>query len=740
MSSKGKPKVGLSPDGSIVGGARQQSTNARDAKAYLWAGTIVHVDSETMVCSVRLDSGQGYRHDVPLPAPGGGGPRSWSGVIPEPGSKVILGWKKWDNRGTFAPYIIEFLTPGTFPAREFEPFSSIDPEEAKTIRELYPELGYEPGINTGVVRLKARKGYPGDYLASSSSGSDVILDRDALVTNRAGNELRLRDADQTAVLQTRNEFTQNSAGYYRRGLIKRNAFNFLPDLYRKDPVTGKYADVISPGDPSVLDEDGEPAGKHPAYDVLLEFGLIKEDGSHNFGDPDEPLYPYVVHPDGQRVSYVVPMEQEYGFDLTQIAYVEDRRELRHISDGVMAVTEEGDGFQIDPPFPVFIEDVHGTVVGNDFHSDSGRPLYKRILTMRLFDSPDQAVPSAGPIFEPVDPADKMDEADDIALARLYRILSPNGSNQFCFGVTKEGRTFLHVPKAKAGGPDNKGKSLDVSVAGAMKAVLGMDENNDRTSLDLRMLGGVKLMVGRLANGASVEYELDGAIKRIHHGDKVTGMAEENFIGGSTLTSLSGSAMTKADGSQVFDSGAEHSVSAQRVAMKAGPGGLVMTSSGDYGVTVLGKTQQQYAQSCSITHAVGRTTNVLIGVDSTTVLAGSATRSVLAGAGISDTVAAGNLLQSVAAGNLAMSVGSGSMSATVGAGALTLTAAAGPVSVTSGAAVTVSAAALISLTAPVTKIGLVQVGFAVAGAPGPAAPHLDYLLGIPILGLPTVPVG
>ena len=754
--SKGSGKLppppkgpGLGPDKSVVGGSRQLGTGGRDAKAYLWAGTIMHVDTETMVCSVRLDSGQGIRHDVPIPAPGGSGPRSWSGTVPEIGTKVILGWKRFDNRGAHTPYIVEFLTPGVFPAREFEPFSSLDPEDAQKLLQEFPDMADEPGVNTGVIRLKSRKVYPGDYLASSSSGSDFILDRDVYFTNRAGNEFRLRDSDQTAILQTRNEFVSNGAGYYRRGLIRRNAFNFLPDLYPKDPATGEYATVISPGDPSKIDPvTGEPEGKHPAYDILLSFGLILEDGSKNFvDDPNNPVYPYVVHADGRRSSYVVPLDHTQSFNDTPFAYTEDRLEMRLISDGVMPVTEEGDGFQIDPPYPVFIEDVKGTIVGNDFHSDAGRPLYKRPLTMRLFSSVDDGKLADGPTFEPIDTVTRMHLIDDIGLARLFRIQSPNNSNQFCYGITKEGRVFLHVPKSRSGEPHEKGKSIDLNVAGLIKGVIGADENSQNMSIDLRILGGVNLEIGRLGKkptgddgGESVRVNLKGGIQKIHHGDPSTGIAEHNVIGGAVLTTCSSSMITKADGTVAFDAGSEYAASGQKITHAAGPGGLAQTTSGDYAVTVLGKTQQQYAQIANITYATGKLTTHLTGVDQTTMLAGGITRTLVAGAAMADTVVAGNMAQTVATGNMSLTVGAGNLTATVGSGALVLSTGAGPVTINSALLATISATTVISHTAPINKIGVSVAGYAVAGIPGPPAPHLDYVTGIPVLGIPTVLIG
>ena len=752
--------AGMSRDMRHPGGPKQASSASREAFAYLHAGHIVHVDTETMVCSVRLDSMQSERHDVPLNAPAGAGPRSWAGCIPEPGSKVLIGWKKYDTGArNFSPYIVAFLTGGTFMAREYEPFASVPPEDAAAALKLHPELADDPRFSLGVTRLKARKGYPGDFVASSSGGADLIMDRDVLVTNRAGNELRLRDSDQTVVLQALNEFTSNSAGYYKRGLIKRNAFNLLPDLY---PIEDAKVAVIAPGNPKDgLDANGEPLDRSPAYDLLVDngdngpgFGLIKKDGAANFEEgvsPSgsaglvDPVYPPVTTSDGQRISYVVHGEHSLGFADTAFAYIEDRTELRHISDGVMAVTEEGDGFQIDPPFPAYIEDVMGTVVGNDFHSDAGRPLYKRVLGMKVFSSPAQKVPSDGPIFEALDTVTRLGVMDALGLARLFRINcpQPNSSNQFAFGISKEGRVMCHIPSTRFGEPDEKGKSLDLSVQGLVKAVFGADENSGNLSLDFRAMGGLNVEVGRFNGGpyagSSIVLNLQGGIKRIINGDPSSGVAEDTTYNGSGSEVGTGSKLASWGGTIVSNAGGENAVSGQKITLNAGAGGLISTCAGDAGLTVLGKTQEQYAQLVTTTYSLGKKRTTVAGTDSSTVLAGSASRTVLAGS-MSDSVAAGSMSSSVSAGNYSVSVGAGNFSATVGAGSLSLTCGGGPISLNSSLAAAMTSGVLISLTAPVTKIGAAVVGFAVAGIPGPPSPHFDYITGLPILGIPNVTIG
>jgi hypothetical protein len=769
------PKVALTPDHKAFGGARQQSLDSDDAHNFLWAARVIHVDTEAMLCSIRLETGTGERHDVPLPASGGGGPRSWAGCILEPGSKVIIGWKKYSHRA-FKPYIIGVMTVGTLGARNYEPFSTGDPTDVEAVLSLFPDLANDPHMNLNVLRLKSRKGYPGDFVASSSSGADLILDKDFYATNQPGNEIRLRASDQTYILQTSNEFVSNSAGYYRRGLIRRDAFNLQLDLlasayYQQQiaspPSTQTFDQFLaanpfttanatdSNGNPvldalgnpvvaySVIGKNGIPMGS-PAYTNLLNLGLITPAGTQNFpDDPTDPFYPFVVHPDGQRASYVVTGEHSASFSQANDCYVEDRVEIRHTSDGTMAVTADGDGVQIDPiGYPQgFIEDVRGTVVGNDPYTDSGRALYKRILTMRVFDSPDDGYPSGGPKLEPIDTVVSQSDADTKALCRLFRVQSPTNSNQYAFGITKEGRVMLHVPASTGSTPDESGKSIDVNTQGVVKAILGMDQS--RTSLDFTTQGGVKINLGTFItedpsdnNGISVDLTLAGKVRTNYQGTD----GRETVIGSNDFLSVGGTYMQVINGNSIEAVGGAKAIEGNSITLNAGPGGMKMKYAGDWNQTILGRASEMYALPRICVFAVGDIKTMLAGVDVQTVVAGGITRTVTSGAGIVDTVAVGNYVQTVGTGNFTTTVGTGNMTATVGTGNLVLTAGGGSMTMTSGIVANFVASAVASLTAPLCKVGPIGVGYAVAGAPGPPSPALDYITGLPLFGQPTVLVG
>lgn len=743
----------VSSDHKYPGGPRSQSLDGPDARKYLWVGRVVHVDTETMVCSIRLETGTGgERHDVPIPATAGGGPRSWGGIVLEQGSKVLLEWKQYDQRA-FKPYIVGVLSVGTYSAREYEPFSTIEPGDLELIKETDPSLLDDPRQVLEPLRLKSRKVYSGDFLASASGGADAILDKDAYLTNAAGNEIRIRSSDQTFVMQTVNEFVNNAAGYYRRGLIKRNAFNLLADLFISGETTpGRVGDqdledflTSKPRDSfGRVFVDQVPVNS-PAFNKLLEFGMVNQQGFPTFennpfsGAIDDPFYPFVTTSDGQRTSYIVHGEHSASFAETDICYVEDRADLRHTSDGVQTVTEEGDGVQIDSVSPTYIEDVKGTVVGNDPHSEVGRSLYKRILKMEVFNNPEQGGPSNGPRFEPVDTIVDQYEADTKALARLFKVQSPTSSNQYAFGISKEGKVSLHIPKTQTGGPTERGQSADINLMGLLKAIIGTDEKT-RKSIDLITQGGISLNLGSFKetpNGPAISIDLTVSGKIRTNFIDPTG--RESLIGGNDFRSVSGTVFDVITGGSVRSVGGTDSTEATSITHNAGSGGHKTKVAGDSDLIVLGQTSMSYAQPRTVTLALSDTKTMLAGVDSTTVLAGSINRSVVAGS-ISDNVAAGNFSQNVGAGNYSISVGTGNLSASIGAGNLAFTVGAGSASLTSGVSTSIIGGVTAAVVAPVVRLGASVIGGVVVGVPGPGSVHFDYITGLPILGLPTILAG
>lgn len=731
------------------GGYAEQGTDNSENRKFLWVGVIIYVDYETMVCSIRFETGNSVEHDVPIPAMGGAGPRSWSGSMPERGSKVICSWRKFGDRFE-KPHIVAYLSAGTYAARNYEPFSTIDPDEAAAALEQDPELQYDPTTFWNIVRLKSRKIYPGEFVASSVNGSDLILDRDVTLQNRSLNEFRLRDADQTAVLSALNEYTSNAAGTYQRGIIKRNAFVFTQEAYFDDSVYGLTGPTAMDPPYTISDKaefDLIIQKASPSYDVLRSLGLIDEAGRKTFTEEftDNGVskeYPYIVYADGSRTSVVTADKNMFSFDKATYAYVEDRKEIRHVSGGVLPVSEDVDGFTIDNEKELYIEDVHGTVVGNDF-SPTEQKNYKKILSLKTFSNKDIGELSPSPNLVPINMMDPVASgtADDLALARLYRLKSPTTGNEYAFGISKQGKVSLHIPAVVNGPEDEKGSSLDANILGLVKAIIGKDPQTG-LSADIRLKGGLNLEVGSLPSGDSATLTLSGPIrtKYVNSNSTTPGPTSYTEVSGDATLVASGAIVSKSNSNHIVQSGGTATTQGGAISLAAGSSGLKVKTDGDYTMTVLGASTRTFTKEMSTTFTAGQKKLVVAGVDDTTVTAGSISRTVVAG---SITDAAGPLAVKTSmdgkSGSFSVTAAT-SFSATVGLGSLSLTASGGPASITGNASVTISSPAVISVTAPLINLGSAPTGFlAVGGIPNPGGPHLDYLTGIPIMGNPTIQV-
>lgn len=737
-----------------------KSTANSENKKLLWVGRISHVDAENMRCSVNMVTSPTVFHNVIIPAPGGAGPRSFAGLLPERGSMVVIGWTKYGEE-IEKPVIVDYIMGGVYPARNYNTVSTMGLDQLQAALEEMPELEYDPEIFTEPIRVKFKKVYGGDFLAQSSRGADLTLDRDVHLVNRSGNEVRLRDSDQTLLVNVVNEYVSNAAGYYHRGLIKRSALSFQQELY---PIV-EATDVDEPWDipdsyyySRKIPSDPNDPDYSPAYKTLYNFGLIDAAGSKTFSQSQGiEEYPYVVLPDGIHTNYVYQGDPSEAWTAASDMYVEDRRELRHTSKGIMAVTEETDGMNIDldPESQAgverYIEDVHGTVVGNDF-TNSGRAYYKRVMYMRLF-SRDQKTPiQSGPTYGYFG-TDVNDQkiVDDQALARLYKIQSPTTSNQYVFGINKQGKVYLHIPAMSRGKDDERGTSVDANILGAVKAIIGKSPTTG-LSMDLSLEGGLTTRIGRGAGPRtndgknpgtdSWNAEFQGPVRWTFKGDQGTQNPSATLVIqtlGSESKATSGSSTEIIGSSKITVCGGQNVTEAESLVTSGGTGGIKSKSIGPAGYTFLGNCDYNHGKSVSISMATGRTATTVAGTDSTTVLAGDLTSKVVAG-NYSNDVLTGAISTKVVTGNMTMSCITGNMSATVGAGNLSLSCTGGPVSMTSGAATTITSAGTQSFAAPITKIGLITAGFAVVGIPGPPIPARDYITGLPLIGVGTVTVG
>lgn len=512
------PRGHLSP-GDVKAGMRGGEVAAANPSTN-WAqlafsvARVKEIQYEELKCTLVILTGESdiYEYtgvDLTLP---GGGRRHFFGAMPERGDLCLVGWAARESSGTASvktPIIIGWMPPAPWMGHEWLPFSRFGPGEGM-------DTPKERAIATGLaerVRFKLRHIGPGDILASSSSGSDLVLDRGVLLTNRRGSELRLRDEDSAFIVRSIVEFHAQAGTRVYSGPVQREA-RMLPSTMFSD---GTYWDspipqVDSESNPvpaSNLGNSPYPVGFltpglifiRAAGEARSDYELAVDTKLSNRLDPFDFLqWGTFVNPAGYRVEGSTTPSVVYGgkalyrvgvlpggdlpvtgvanavasnfeSDPTPDSLSEYRVEVTHSSKGLLPVTEQTDGFDAERlPSQVptagnplggssntpFVEWVLGSVVGNDAFSLTGRALYGIPLRPMIFDTTGSVSPGlvSGLNFRLRDHA--------ATLLKVTPAFGPGPSSFVCF--TKDARL-----KAYLAGP---GTSGEIALRGALQVASG----------------------------------------------------------------------------------------------------------------------------------------------------------------------------------------------------------------------------------------------------------------------------
>jgi len=465
--------------------------------------------------------------DITLP---GGGKRHFFGAVPERGDVCFVGWAARESSGTASaksPVILGWAPQAQWMGHEWIPHQAMERGENMDT----PGARSVASGTFDRVRFKMRHLAPGNVLASSSQGSDLVLDENVLITNRRGNEIRLRDSDQALVTRSLQQFHAMAGARIYSGMVQREA-QLLPSTLFSD---GTYWDIspqslgdntprsgaemgdspypegfLTPGQVYRRDVGGSTsqfvtqrrADMPPRLDpfVFLQWGGFidargfRDDdtlpgGSSNTVYGGKALYRVGLDSNGHPDNAVARMA---GSDIPPIeSLTEYRVEVTHTSNGILPVTEQTDGFdseRLPTAAPTagnplgqgrqpFIEWVMGSVVGNDPFTYLGKPLYGIPMKAQIRDPGGNVSPAlVSALTSPL-----KDHA-----ATLFRLVSPipgpNGATASSFtSFTKDGRFMAYI----AGGPI----SAEIATSGDLALTVG-----GRLVLDLA--GGIAF------NGAS----------------------------------------------------------------------------------------------------------------------------------------------------------------------------------------------------------------------------------------------
>lgn len=453
-----------------------------------------------------------------------GGRRHFMGAIPERGDICLVEWAVRESTGAASsktPVIQGWCPAAAWMGHEWIPYQPMEPGEGMdTVRDRSVSSG-----SMERTRFKLRHLNEGNILASSSQGSDMVLDDSVLLTNRRGNEIRIRDEDQAVVVRSLQQYHAMAGVRTYGGMVHREA-RLLPSTMWSDGIywdaprqTGvgrtplaqsRLGTPIYPNGqllPGLIFRRGAgdtesafeaarnasiPASLDP-FDFLQWGSLVDSNGyrldttfpggTSNTVYGGKPLYRIGLTSSGQ-VDNAISSSINGADGVPPEGLTEYRIELTHTADGTLPVTEQTDGFDADR-LPTsnpsdgnplgggsqpFIEWVLGSVVGNDPFGYLGRPTYGVPLKPVVLSPTGELDPSlVSGIGSPIG-----DHA-----ATLFRLTPPigEGLSQSFTSFTKDGRFRAYI----AGGPS----SAEVATAGDLSLSVG-------GTLHLHLQGGIQI--------------------------------------------------------------------------------------------------------------------------------------------------------------------------------------------------------------------------------------------------------
>jgi len=438
------------------------------------------------------------RTPIPISYPGAGA-RHFLGAMPTVGSYCIIGYLP--TKPSRTPVVLAWNIPNPWLGHDWVPAQDFKATEFDLNFRKQSELEGVKGRN----RHKLRHMLPGHIVASSAQGADIHLDEGVLISDRRGDEIRIREQDGSLVFRSQQQFHATGGMRQYTGMVQRDA-SFLPVTMFSDGKRWDGPKQTQNGFPLAsfqLETDYvRPDGILTPHDVFrrLKPGSAFPDSNYRI---QQGLDPYLFLQNGLFIGadgYVIDRDLTFSdgeyngkpiyrisadnpdsglgrsanssLDADTDTLVEHRIEVNHTWDGRLPVTEQTDGFDADrlPPAvdngsPLtageqpFIEWVLGSVVGNDPFSKPGRALYGKPLVASVFSSDGSTEPG-------------LSSGIGVNVSRhaatLFRLDPPVDNNYLptFTSFTKDGRL-----KAYISGPPSQ-NSIEVATSGGILVKAG----------------------------------------------------------------------------------------------------------------------------------------------------------------------------------------------------------------------------------------------------------------------------
>lgn len=681
------------------------SGNSGPQRYALSVAVVVDVDYETMRVTLRTETGnKEQRVPVPMTFPGAGG-RHFFGALPMPGDVCVVGWGPQESGLSRTPWILAWIIPGVSPGYDWLITQGYAPDESGTPPYLREQLSGAMDR----VRHKLRHMEPGNIVASSAQGADLVLNESALLTNRRGNEVHLRDQDQAIIFRSLQQFHAGAGFRVYSGMVQRDA-TFLPsqmfsdgtawDSARQVDAEGAYLDAseldasdyasgfLTPASVFRKSDSGDAEGDRyfntelDPFTFLQQGMFIDEDGFASGTVTSDSIY------GGKPIYRVSTLGDNATPNPNADTLTEFRIEVAHTSDGTLPVTEQTDGFDADrlpsgQPGDVdplggstnasFMDFVLGSVVGNDPFTVAGRAVYGVPLRPVVFD---------GDVRSPA-----MQSGLGASLSShasfLLQIRPPVGppTAPSWVSLTKDGRMFASIA-----GPGSTW-SAEMALQSGLRLGSGVGVDGQSILADLDGALVVRSKVGRNTDNIGMLFQADqGAIKLFAAGaSQEGGPSARNTGGDGNLPALilesGGNTLIKAVGTLTLSANVLNleNIAGIRIAANSGldfkSADGISNSSNTYMQSSTGKSTFNYSGPKNGLPTNGALREVsFTGNPATGFVGGTADSYSLLYGDRTETLTAGNHTTAVVVGNQTYSVGAGTVTMQSGPSALALTSA------------------------------------------------------------------
>jgi hypothetical protein len=667
----------LNPGFKISSDPRERMFNNENSDMYIRVAKVVRVDYEKFIVDVTYVDGIGGQPDIPISG-SGLGYRSFLGSMPSAGDMCVLGFSK--SGGISKPIVLGFLNPAYRSSLNYDILGV--PEAFKDVQKP--------------LRPKMRKLYEGEILASSSQGSDILLDKDVMITNSSLVEMILKSSDK-AIHMTALNYYLNTAGVRNQfGLIHRNDLLNDPQFSNLNFPTYLNSDGVEFFTPNLTStiNNKNPYGKETIND-------------------DNP------------------------------AFIEHRLEVKEYEDPNIPVSRSNSGHDVDSFYkknsdgssskPLVVQ-VMGTLVGNDPVGDSKK--YGIILKPRIFND---SFSMRGTLDEqPCIAESGINETTTLAAA--YSLKFPNSGTAFY--VNKQGKYFANISASSSIDPMGSGESAEINLLGHTRMYMGKNADKNR-SLTLGTAGGVSTNWGFDSDkNRSWDATFRKGVSWNILGSDSDSVALNMRVDGDVRVTIEGSRYTEIKGSDIRL--VQGIIEDKYLGKKANHyvGDVNNTYGAKYVELSVGHHNQTFSTGISRTilgpnitagSTNAESTEIKLGNSSHKMLLGNKTEQVVIG-NHSTKVGIGNKSVSVNLGNYSVKCGLGNIDITTGMGTVTVKTN-GQVTIKGNLGVKIQSAAKVTVEAPMVDIGKVKPlqGIVTGGPKG----HKDYLTGLPLIGAVTV---